>query len=172
MEFVVSAPGKVILHGEHSVVYGKVVFILSKVYLFLIRKFRDVIQSWFIDLEHCSFLHINLSSAITMSPVLENEFISYLSVYICISLLNDFYFLESHRQQFKSSNNCQNQSTGRKHNFFRFFWPEHQRKHWFYWSNNIRKPSIRLICISVVIFDLENNQYRIIKQEGLIKFRI
>lgn len=92
MEFVVSAPGKVILHGEHSVVYGKVVFILSKIYLFLIRKFRDVIQSGFIDLEHCSFLHINLSSAITMSPVLENEFISYLSVYICISMLIDFHF--------------------------------------------------------------------------------
>lgn len=155
MEFVVSAPGKVILHGEHSVVYGKVVFILSKVYLFLIRKFRDVIQSWFTDLEHCSFLHINLSSAIT--GVREWIYFIFISVYLYINA-DWFSFSESHRQQFKSSNNCQNQSTGRKHNFFRFFWPEHQREYWFYWSNNIRKPSIRLICTSVVIFDLENNQ--------------
>lgn len=81
----------------------------------------------------------------------------FVSVYLYINA-DWFLFSESHRQQFKSSNNCQNQSTGRKHNFFRFFWPEHQREYWFYWSNNIRKPSIRLICISVVIFYLENNQ--------------
>lgn len=30
-----------------------------------------------------------------MSPVLENEFISYLSVYICISMLIDFHFQKS-----------------------------------------------------------------------------
>lgn len=155
MEFVVSAPGKVILHGEHSVVYGKVVFILSKIYSFLIRKFRDVIKSGFIDLEHCSFLHINLSSAIT--GVREWIYFIFISVYLYINA-DWFSFSESHRQQFKSPNNCQNQSTGRKHNFFRFFWPEHQRENWFHWSNNIRKPSIRLICIFVVILYLENNQ--------------
>lgn len=43
VNFVVSVFGKVILYGEYFVVYGKVVFILFKVYLFLIRKFCDVI---------------------------------------------------------------------------------------------------------------------------------
>lgn len=92
MEFVVSVFGKVILYGEYFVVYGKVVFILFKIYLFLIRKFCDVIELWFIDLEYCSFFYINLLFVIIMLLVLEKWFILYLLVCIFILMLIDFYF--------------------------------------------------------------------------------
>jgi mevalonate kinase len=53
-ELHVSAPGKVILHGEHSVVYGKVTIISALLTYLIILKFRG--KTEFL-LQHCIMLY-------------------------------------------------------------------------------------------------------------------
>ena len=120
MELVVSSPGKVILHGEHSVVYGKVSIIFGN----------------FMFLKNCTVPWCN---CFVMS-------ISYLIDFIAYSWYwKSIFYTEGHCKQLKPTYKYQIQRNRGQPYIYRFFGFEHQRSNQFCRSDNNRKEFIRFV---------------------------